>query len=132
MKTEILSQGAFSHLRVCLDEGEKFVSEAGKMIRMSTNIQCDVTTKSKGGGGIFGGLKRLMSGDSFFLSTYTAANGAGEVVLAPNLLGEVFVVELDGSQAWMCSGGSYMAGGPDVAIETKFQGMKGQITAAIT
>ena len=125
MKLEILSPGAFSHLRVLLDQGEKFVSEAGKMIRMSANIQNDVTTKSSGQGGILSGLKRMFSGDTFFLSTYTAQNGQGEVVLAPNMLGELFIMELDGANKWMCAGGSFMACGPDVAIETKFQGVKG-------
>ena len=125
MKLEILSQGAFSHLRVLLEQNEKFVSEAGKMIRMSANILNDVTTKSSGQGGILSGLKRLFSGDTFFLSTYTAQNGQGEVVLAPNMLGEVFVMDLDGSEKWMCAGGSFMACGPDIAVETKFQGVKG-------
>ncbi len=129
MKLEILSKGAFSHLRVLLETNEKFISEAGKMIRMSTNILNDVTTRSKGGdGGILGGLKRLISGDSFFFSTYTAQNGQGEVVLAPNLLGEVYVLELNKGDTWMCAGGSYMASGPDVSLETKFQGMKGLFT----
>jgi len=128
MKTEILSQGAFSHLKVLLEPGEKFISEAGKMIRMSANIDCDVTTKSKGQGGILGGLKRLISGDSFFLSTYTAEGKQGEVVLAPFMLGEVFILDMDGGTTWMCAGGSYMACGPDIALETKFQGVKGLFT----
>lgn len=128
MKTEILSQGAFGHMRVLLEPGESFVSEAGKMVRMSPTIETDVTTRSRGGGGILAGLKRLVGGDSFFLSTYHAQGGPGEVVLAPFLLGEVAVVELDGSQSWLCAGGSYMASGPDVAVEPKWQGMKGFFT----
>ena len=128
MKTEILSQGAFSHLKVTLEPGEKFISEAGKMVRMSANIANDITTRAKNKGGILGGLKRLVSGDSFFLATYTASGSAGEVVLAPNLLGEVKTIEMDGSQVWMCSGGSYMASSPDVEVDTEFQGVKGFFT----
>jgi len=128
MKTEILSQGAFAHMKVIIEPGEKFVSEAGKMVRMSANIETDITTRAKSKGGIMGGLKRLISGDSFFMSTYTASGSAGEVVLAPCLLGEVHIVEMDGSTKWLCAGGSYMASSSDLEIETKFQGAKGFFT----
>lgn len=128
MKTEILSQGAFGHMKVTLEPGEKFISEAGKMVRMSANIETDVTTRAKSKGGILAGLKRLVSGDTFFLSTYTASGSTGEVVLAPSLLGEVHIVEMDGSTTWMCAGGSYMASSPDIEVETKFQGAKGFFT----
>lgn len=116
-------------MRVILEPGEKFISEAGKMVRMSANIETDVTTRAKSKGGILEGLKRLVSGDSFFMSTYTAEGGSpGEVVLAPSLLGEVHIIEMDGSAKWMCAGGSYMASSPDIEIETKFQGAKGFFT----
>ena len=71
-----------------------------------------------------GSLKRLASGDSFFMSTYKA-EGDAEVVIAPTMPGDVKVIELDGSSRWMCAGASYMASGPDVSLDTKFQGMKG-------
>jgi uncharacterized protein (TIGR00266 family) len=119
------TQGAYSTLTVGLDPGEKFVSESGLFVSGSGNIDIDVTAKPKGQGGLLGGLKRLVSGDSFFMSTYTAENGPGEVLLAPVLPGEVKVVELDGSKTWMCAGASFMACGPDVALDTKFQGLSG-------
>ena len=115
-------------MKVTLEPGEKFISEAGKMVRMSANIETDITTRAKTKGGILAGLKRLVSGDSFFMSTYTAEGSTGEVVLAPCLLGEVKIVEMDGSTTWMCAGGSYMASSPDIEIETKFQGAKGFFT----
>ncbi len=123
MKTEIIGHHAFQSLKVTLEQGEHFVSEAGKMVRMSAEIDVDVTTK-KGSGGIFGGLKRLLGGDSFFFSTYTAQANDVEVVLAPTLPGNVGLVDLDGP-GWYCAGGSYMASGPNVTTDTKFQGLKG-------
>jgi uncharacterized protein (TIGR00266 family) len=119
------TKGAFSTLEVKLAAGEKFISESGLFVRSTANIDIDVTAKPKGSGGLLGGLKRLMGGDSFFMSTYEAENGPGEVVLAPSLPGEVHVIELDGGSKWQCAGGSFMAAGPDVAIETKFQGLSG-------
>lgn len=119
------TQGAYSTLTVDLEPGEKFVSESGLFVSGSGNIDIDVTAKPKGSGGLLGGLKRLVSGDSFFMSTYTAEDGPGEVLLAPVLPGEVKVVELDGSKKWMCAGASFMACGPDVTLDTKFQGLSG-------
>lgn len=119
------TQGAYSTLEVLLDKGEKFVSESGLFVSGSGNVDIDVTAKPKGQGGLLGGLKRLVSGDSFFMSTYTAEDGPGEVLLAPVLPGEVRVIELDGSRKWMCAGASFMACGPDVTLDTKFQGLSG-------
>lgn len=124
MHVEIDSPGAFASARVKLEAGESFVSESGAMVRMSDGIDVDVTTKPKGKGGILAGIKRLVGGDSFFMSTYKAEK-PGEVVLAPTLPGDVQVVELDGRAHWICAGGSYLASGPDVVVDTQFQGLKG-------
>jgi len=125
MKTEVIGQTAFQSLRVVLDPGETFVSEAGKMVRMSSGIDMDVTTKSNSKGGILAGLKRLVGGDSFFFTTYKAGGESGEVVIAPTLAGNVGLVELDGGTGWVCAGGSYMASGPGITTEPEWQGMKG-------
>lgn len=126
MKLDVISPGAFSSLQVKLEQGERFVSESGLMVRMAASIESDVTTRPKGGGGgLLGGLKRLVGGDSFFMSTYSAERGAGEVVLAPVMPGDVHVIELDGRTPWMCAGGSYIGSGPEVTLDTQFQGLKG-------
>jgi uncharacterized protein (TIGR00266 family) len=125
VKLDVISPGAFASLSVALQPGESFVSEAGLMVRMAATVDSDVTTKPKGGGGgLLGGLKRMLSGDSFFMSTYHA-RGAGEVVIAPVMPGDVHVFEVAGGTTWMCAGGSYIGSGPEVSIDTKFQGMKG-------
>jgi uncharacterized protein (TIGR00266 family) len=128
VKLDVVSPGAFASLSVKLQPGESFVSESGLMVRMAASIESDVTARPKGsGGGLLGGLKRMLSGDSFFMSTYKA-NAAGEVVLAPVMPGDVHVVELDGGTPWMCAGGSYIGSGPDVSIATEFQGLKGMFS----
>lgn len=119
------TRGAYSTLRVELAAGERFVSDAGLFVSGSGNIDIDVTARPKGQGGLLGGLKRLVSGDSFFMSTYTAAGRPGHVLLAPTLPGEVRVVDLDGRSRWLCAGASFMACGPDVALDTRFQGLSG-------
>lgn len=123
MKTEIIGSQAFQSMKVTLSAGEQFVSEAGKMVRMSSSISNEVESVKKSGG-LLGGLKRMLGGEAFFFSRYTA-NSEGEVVLAPTLPGNVGFQELDGTKGWYCSGGSYMASGPEIKTEPKWQGMKG-------
>ena len=127
MNIEILSAGAFESALVQLEADERFVSEAGAMYRASANIEIDVTTRgSRRSGGLLGGVKRMLSGDSFFMSTYRAEGGrSGEVGLAPTQQGELCVVEVDGSTSWICAGGSYLGSAPGIDIDTQFQGFKG-------
>ncbi len=126
MKIDILNEGAFGSALVKLDPGESFVSESGAMFRASSNMDIDVTTRSKGRGGLLAGVKRLLGGENFFFSTYHPTDGAaGEVGLSPTLQGEVRVIELDGAAPWLCAGGSYMASGPDLELDIQFQGLKG-------
>ena len=119
------TRGAYSTLEVDLEAGERFVSESGLFVSGSGHVDIDVTARPKGQGGLLGGLKRLVSGDSFFMSTYTAEGRPGHVLLAPNLPGEVHVVDLDGTTKWLCAGASFMGCGPEVALDTKFQGLSG-------
>ena len=127
MQIEVNAQGAFSYALVHLERGESFLSESGAMFRASDDIDIDVTTKTRGGGGILAGVKRLFSGDNFFFSRYSTDTG-GEVGLAPVLQGEVRAIELDGTLPWICAGGSYLGSDPELAVNTQFQGMKGFFT----
>ncbi len=129
MRIAIEDRGAFASAIVHLDAGENFVSESGAMYRTSAEIDVDVTTRSRGKGGLFGGLKRLLGGESFFLSKYHAAGGVpGEVGIAPTLPGDVKQVDLDGTSRWLCAGGSYLGSCEELALDTKFQGLRGMLS----
>ncbi len=84
MEISINDSGAFSSVIVYLDPGESFVSESGAMYRASPNIDIDVTTRSRGKGGILAGVKRLLGKEHFYLSTYRVRNGGhGDAILLP-------------------------------------------------
>ena len=126
MNIEVLERGAFCSALVHLQPGEEFISESGAMFRASSNIDIDVTTKSRGKGGIMGGIKRLLASENFFFSTYKCNdNQPGEVGLAPTLQGDMLAVQCDGEANWLCTGGSYVGSSPGLEINTQFQGMKG-------
>lgn len=129
MNVEVLDRGLFSAVVVHLNPGEEFTSESGAMYRASSNIDIDVTTRSLGGGGLLGGVKRMLAKESFFLSRYRVRdNNPGEVALAPVHMGSVRQIDVTPDTAWLCTGGSYLASGPQVQIDTQFQGLKGFLT----
>lgn len=127
MNIQILPNGAFYSALVNLGPGDRFQSDSGAMFRASSNVEIDVTTRPKGkGAGILGGLKRLLAGDSFFLSTYTTSDGqSGEVGLAPTLQGQIRNVQVVEGTSWVCAGGSYLGCQADMELDLQFQGMKG-------
>ena len=123
MQAKVIGHQSFQSLQVDLEPGEHFFSEAGKMVRCSSGVNIEVTIQKKSGG-IFGAMKRLLSNDSFFHSRYTAENRQpGEVVIAPTMMGNVRVIDLKGDKTWVTSGGSYLASGPEVNSEAKWQGL---------
>ncbi|MBS2035230.1 TIGR00266 family protein [bacterium] len=123
MKASVIGTDSFQSLHVELSPGERFYSEAGKMVRCSSGVDIEVTLQKKGGG-FMGALKRLLSSDSFFYSRYTAqGTGTSEVVIAPTMMGNVRVLELKGDETWITSGGSYLASGPEITSEAKWQGL---------
>ena len=123
---KIPQKGSYGSVLVELGPSEGFVSESGAMFRASSNIDIDVTTRSKGAGGLMSGIKRLIAGESFFFSTYRSKDGRrGEVGLAPTLAGEVAVIECSGRNRWLCAGGSYLGSTESLGLDTEFQGLRG-------
>ena len=129
MEIEILNRGAFGSALLRLGPGEAFHSEAGAFFHSMPNVDIDVTTRTRGKGGIWAGVKRLLGGESFFLSRYTTTDGGtGEIGLSPTLQGEVTSIDLDGKTAWVCAGGSYLGSGDGIELDTRFQGLRGMLS----
>ena len=130
MDAEVVERGAFSWAHIHLDPGDKFVSESGALFRASVNVEIDVTTKSRGGGGgLLAGVRRMVAGESFFFSTYTTNDGrAGDVGLAPVHQGQIRRIDCDGITDWLCTGGSYLGSSDSLAIDTQFQGFRGMFS----
>lgn len=112
-----------SAAEIKLAPGQEFTAEAGAMIAMSPNIEMSTTTHKKNSGGIMKGLKRMISGESFFLNHYKAGSEAGSVWLGATHAGDMMVHELKGD-GLIVQGGSYVASSPDIEINMNWQGFK--------
>lgn len=119
MKYEIVGKPDFSIVRLTLDANEKATAETGAMVAMSTNMK--IETKAKGG--LLGGLKRMVGGESFFTNDYHAEGGPGTIEFAPSAPGDVDVLELKGN-AWFVQRGAYLCHVGDITTETKFGGVQ--------
>ena len=122
MQIDIGYRPAHSMARVQLQHGEAILAESGAMVGMSTNVQMQTGMQNKGGG-LLGGLKRALAGESWFRNTFTAQNGPGEVLLAHALCGDMQVLDMT-PQGYYLTSGSFIASSPTVDINTKLGGMK--------
>lgn len=123
MQIDILMKPGSSVAKVQMGPNEELTAEGGAMIAMSSDVAMETTTHKKSSGGIMKGLKRMLSGESFFINHYTAGSNGGEVFLAPTLSGDMFCHELN-NQTLIVQSGSYLASEPGIEIDFNWQGMK--------
>ncbi|MFO7945695.1 MAG: TIGR00266 family protein [Armatimonadota bacterium] len=93
-------------LEVELNAGETIYTESGGMAWMTEGIKMDTNMK----GGVLGGLKRMVSGESLFLVDYTATTPSayitftsefpGNIIANPLKEGEEIILQRD---AFMCA-----------------------------
>ena len=120
MKSEILYRPSYSMVQVHLDADENLIVESGSMVGMSKNIKVETTMK----GGLLKSLARsVLGGESFFVNTFYAEHGEGEILLAPTLPGDVFTLDLSG-ETYLVQSGSFLASSEGVTTDTKWGGAK--------
>lgn len=107
----------FAFLTVTIPASQTLKVEASAMATMDTNIE--MKTKVKGG------LGRLITGESIFINDFTAQEKDGEISIAPGPPGDMEHVYLEGDHdAIFLQNSAYVASGADIAVETKWQGLK--------
>jgi uncharacterized protein (TIGR00266 family) len=120
LRYQLVGGNAFACARVELAPGQALRAEAGAMVSMSANVDL----QSQLQGGVMGALKRMVTRESLFVSTFTAMGGAGEVLLAPPVPGDVVGVDLSGRDLLVQSS-SWLASELDVQLDTEFAGFRG-------
>lgn len=123
MDVELLHQPDSAIARVVLNAGEEVVAEAGRMVAMSGFINANTTLRKGKGGGILGGLKRMVAGESLFLSVFNSPQSGGEVFLAPRLMGDILLYQMT-DVGLVVQATSYLASASGVDIDLGFQGFK--------
>jgi uncharacterized protein (TIGR00266 family) len=109
-------------LEVTLQPGESVVAEGGELSWMTSAVQLQTAAGGTAGSkGVFGAVKRAISGGTFFMTEYSAVGGPGMVAFATKVPGNIKPIELDGSRQYMVHRRGYLCGLPDVTLEVGFQ-----------
>ena len=117
MDIEIQLGPGSSAAKVSLESGETLTAEGGSMIAMSSDMSLTTSTYKKNKGGVLKALKRMVSGESFFMNHYEPGSNGGNVYLATALPGDMMTMELNG-QGLVVQGGSYVASSHDMSCES--------------
>ena len=125
MKFSILNRQAGTLAKVSLEAKEAITAEAGAMVAMSgdTTVTTSTHKKSGGGGGMLKAVKRMISGESFFVNHFTAGDKGGDVYLAPNLAGDITSLDLSKGEM-IVQGGSFLASETGINMDMSWQGAK--------
>lgn len=101
-----------------LDPGEGVRAEAGTMTYMEQGIDMQTST----GGGLFKGLKRMVTGESFFITSFVnSANQRQHVAFAAPYPGKVIPLNLTAMGGKMiCQKDSFLCAAQGIEVEIAF------------
>jgi uncharacterized protein (TIGR00266 family) len=120
MQVQLRHNPSFTVARCVLAPGEPLRVEGGAMIAMSAGV----TLTSKSEGGVMAGLKRsMLSGGSFFVTTYTAPPQGGWVDVAGVLPGDTVSIDVVPDRPFFLSKGSWIANSHGVQVDSQWGGM---------
>lgn len=119
MEYVIKHQPSYASLHLRLGSGEHIKAEAGAMVTMTNGLEVE----TKMGSGFLSAIKRkLFGGESFFFNYYRATCPA-DLVLAPDMPGDILPLRLQG-QTILVQASSYLASVDSVHVQSRFGGLK--------
>src|SRR5258708_1842705 len=108
-------------LELTLEPGESIISEAGELSWMTSSITLNTSTQLAGAGGLFGVVKRALSGGSIFMTEYAAAGERGTVAFATKVPGQIMPVKLTPERNLMVHRHGFLCGTQGVELTVGFQ-----------
>jgi uncharacterized protein (TIGR00266 family) len=117
MQIDIQHRPSYALGVVELAAGEGVQAETGAMVSMSSNLHVESGLE---GGFLKSAMRSVLGGESFFVNTFTAQGGPGQITFAPSLPGDVEAVDVKGEL--IVQSGSFLAGDKSIQIDTKFGG----------
>ena len=111
---------------ITLDPGESVLAEAGAMCYMTSGIEMDTRMDPHGEGGFFGSLfkagKRMLTGESFFITIFTATSSQREeVAFAAPYPGKIVPFDLtEHGGKILCQKDAYLCSARGVDVDLEF------------
>ncbi len=119
MDVTLKHQPSFSLAIIQVGANEQVKVEPGAMVSHSDGM----VSETRAEGGLFGGLKRMVAGESFFQNTWKAPAAGGEITVAPSLPGDMITLQIGGD--FLLASGSYVASEMGVSMDASWGGSKG-------
>ncbi len=101
-------------LHIFLEEGESVISERGAMVWMDENIHMHTHTH----GGLGGGVNRILMGESFFVTEFTAKKGPGSVAFGLSAPGKIVDFEISRGNEIICQKDAFLAGTKGIKLKS--------------
>lgn len=120
MQVEVLARPGSAAARLRLGAGERVTCEVGAMIAMSPGLQVATTARTRQHG-FLRGLKRMLAGENFFMNEFTAQSDGQELIIGPQLVGDVMHHRLTGGSI-IVQGSSWLASSGNVELDMAWQG----------
>ena len=124
MKVEIRHSPAYAVARCWLAPNESIKVQPGAMMAHSFGV----TLTAKAEGGVLRGIGRMLGGESFHVSTFTAPQQGGWVDVIPETVGDVVSVNVDMNTDFVLTRGAWLANDgkidikPDTSVSSLFAG----------
>lgn len=100
-----------------LAPGETVYSQTHAMAWMSDSVNMHTNT----GGGLFAGLKRSLTGGSFFVTDFTGERGNAHVAFAPRFPGSIIARQLAPGESLICRRETFLCAEKSVSLELAWQ-----------
>jgi len=102
---------------IWLEAGESVYTESGGMAWMSANMDMETSAK----GGLLKSLGRMLSKESFFMTTYRCSEGRGLVTFASEFPGKIMPFQLAEGQSVICQRDAFMCAESSVDLSMHFR-----------
>lgn len=102
-----------------LNQGETIKLEPGAMVYHNGKIKLEGKRNGSFGGAL---MKKMLSGESFFISTATGLANGAKIGIAPSGFGDIHAIEV-GDVQWRLQDGAYLASESTVDYKSKSQGL---------
>ena len=116
MKYEIIG-GQLPVVSCTVNAGEQLVTESGGMCWMDDAFEMDTNTR----GGVLKGLARSFSGDSIFMTTYTATKDNATIAFGSSFPGRILPVQLKPGYTIIAQKRAFLASEESVKVEAHFR-----------
>jgi uncharacterized protein (TIGR00266 family) len=98
-----------------LAAGQEVQAEPGALLYMAGDVEMDSSMR----GGLWGGLKRMVVGESLFITKFRS-RGQGQVAFAAPYPGKLRQLDMAGGPSWLCQRDSFLCATEGIEVDVAF------------